>query len=315
MKFSQVREDPKLELIALNNIIESNANILCICSGGCNIMSLLTEDNIKHIDGIDINKEQIYLTELKIALFEHFDLQQYINIIEGSEQRERDYYINLLNTLHLNEDTKRYWMDHITEFAKGINTIGKFEEIFRDLIDSHFDFDIAFDKNKLIEKFGVNAVINSNSVSFADHFRLVLKRLEILSNPDENYFYHQILTNKYNMNDLPLYMHNKQKVIENLHKLTLIGSEFTSYLQNTYKKYHIISASNITDWMSVEKIKELLLLIDDKLESNGAIIMRRLNGDYDLRKIISDTFGNKFNVIYLLDKSCFYNESIIAFRL
>jgi len=73
----------------------------------------------------------------------------------------------------------------------------------------------------------------------------------------------------------------------------------------------MIHTSNVTDWMNINKSENFLINIYDKLNHNGIVITRRLNGDYNL----SDLISNKFNIIDIPhDKSEFYNEVVAGLK-
>jgi hypothetical protein len=61
---------------------------------------------------------------------------------------------------------------------------------------------------------------------------------------------------------------------------------------------------NLTDIHSIFKSIHLSLKI------GGKVIIRRLNGDYNLLSLMSEYFT--VNDLTLLDKSCFYSEVIIG---
>src|SRR5579872_5134227 len=109
MLFAQVREDPMIELNVINKIINNSNNneslsVACITSGGCTALSMLSK-YIKVIDCVDINVEQNYLTELKLALCLYFDTKlDVVNFMQGTNNKVE---INdLLSTNLLSVDAK-----------------------------------------------------------------------------------------------------------------------------------------------------------------------------------------------------------------
>ena len=73
--------------------------------------------------------------------------------------------------------------------------------------------------------------------------------------------------------------------------------------------------SNITDWMPVQQLQSMLDLCLDHLEEGGAVICRRLNGDYSLEEEISKKFliDTKLNrMLKQRDRSFFYSEIAIG---
>lgn len=82
-------------------------------------------------------------------------------------------------------------------------------------------------------------------------------------------------------------------------------------------KYNLIHTSNLSDWLSKDKLAIMLKNIDKLLLNDGYLIMRRLNGDYQLKEIVADTF-NIMNVTNVTDvpndRSEFYSEVTIAHK-
>ena len=105
--------------------------------------------------------------------------------------------------------------------------------------------------------------------------------------------------------------HNK--LVENYKKIQYIHKPFTSYIEScNHNKYDIIHTSNITDWLNKEQINILLLNIKKCLKINGVVIMRRLNGDYDLELHVA----KHFQIINCdIDKSLFYSQVVVGKKI
>ncbi len=312
MLFAQVREDPNVELYCLNNIQKDNVNIFCICSGGCTVLSLLS-NKINKIDVLDFNIEQIYLCNLKKAVCCHFkNKTDILKFIQGEfSQTEYDEYIHKLN-LPQNEIT--YWNKNIQHIYFGINRYGKFEELFRQLVDTDFDYKKIFDRQNLINIFGESAVINSNEKEFFDHFYGVIEIYKKLYVPSQNYFYNQILYDKYDVNNLPYYFNNINNICTNHSKINYICNDFIEYIHTCKDDtYDILHVSNLTDWMTNGNIEKLLMQIKKVLKKNGFIILRRLNGDYNLHSLVKKYFLIHENVPS--DLSHFYSEVVVGQKI
>lgn len=303
--FSQVREDPTIEINIHNKLIKNNKRYLIVGSGGCTVLSLLSKikDDVDIIDVIDFSKEQLYLIQLKISIICYFksNIDGILDFWEGVLPIDRINYI--FNKLNLSDECRNYWLDNNLLYT-GINQNGIFEQLFKQLINSDFNFELVFDRNNLKDKFGEDSVVNSLNHEFYDHFKNVLYKY---NNDETNYFNYQILYNKYNRNYLPIYFNNITNIIKNIDKINYINDNIFDYVSKSNIKYDMIHTSNITDWMNISKCETFLSNIFDKLNDNGIVVMRRLNGDYELSKIIS----NKFNIIDIPhDKSEFYNEVV-----
>lgn len=289
--FSQTREDPNVEL----SVTSENNHILLVGSGGCTVMSLI---NNNVVDVVDSNIEQIFLIKLKMHLANYAD--KYLDIICGKNISDDDINNILYN---LPNDIKEYWNNNIDKIKFGINRCGVFEQLFRDLVKSNFNYDVLFDKKYLSSLFSNDAV--KHTEEFKKHFSNVIKKYEDSYKPCDNYFYNQILYDCYNQ-DVPIYLNNLDNVVKYNNNVTFHNNTMTEYLlHNVDKKYDIIQISNLLDWMSHSDRKQLIMLCYNALNKNGFIIIRRLNGSYKLSDYLDEYFILHSNP---QDKSHFYSE-------
>jgi pyrroloquinoline-quinone synthase len=82
-------------------------------------------------------------------------------------------------------------------------------------------------------------------------------------------------------------------------------------------KFDVVQISNITDWMSPTSAEELLCEVKGSLNDGGAVVCRRLNGDYKLENVV----GKRFLIDPYLnhglkagDRSFFYSEVVVGFH-
>jgi S-adenosylmethionine:diacylglycerol 3-amino-3-carboxypropyl transferase len=312
--FSQVREDPKVELY-VDSLILNKKRYLIVGSGGCTLFSLLSvlnEDNDIIIDVIDQNINQLYLIKLKLAIITYFDgdINAILDFFEGKFSRME--YDDIFNKFCFADEENKFWRLNKNLIYSGINQSGTFENIFRDLVNSDYDFEKIFDKKNLIEKFGESAVINSLNREFYDHFRNVIvnkyyKKYKI----HENYFFYQIINNKYYRKCLPPYFDNLKKIVKNRDKINFICGNFFDYIQKTDNKYNLIHTSNLTDWVDKNELIPFFNKIKNLLFDEGYVISRRLNGDYNLKETI--LFEEGFEILdNISDISEFYSEIIVG---
>lgn len=344
--FSQVREDPELDLFVLNNIKSKRKKILMIGSGGCSILTMLLSENLKSIDLVDSNSSQIELVKLKIALLKNLSSKEFINFIEGND---KELILSIIN--EIKEDSffnENHWSKKLNKDALlyGINQIGVFEQLFKELRQSFSvcpmqsynkkEWDLAFktvfNRQNLINSFGEEAVKYSMSKEFVEHFSSVMFNAINKYENKNNYFLDQIFKGKYNK-DRPIYLNEKNKkiILSNIHKINFIHKPFHEYIKETKKEYDFIHTSNITDWLPLDILSELFFDINKKLSTVGLVLSRRLNGDHSLEQIMSEHFitektvNNNFiendltrfsNVDKINlkdnDKSFFYNEVIVG---
>ena len=79
-------EDPLILLESLK--VSDTNNVLSIISGGENFFALLLQ-NPRKLVGIDINKEQIFLTKLKMCAIENLNFKDFVKFIGLTESSNR----------------------------------------------------------------------------------------------------------------------------------------------------------------------------------------------------------------------------------
>jgi S-adenosylmethionine:diacylglycerol 3-amino-3-carboxypropyl transferase len=309
--FSQVREDADIENYVLKKLLINNNNdILMIGSGGCSVFNILTNNNIKSIDVIDANPQQIFLIILKIAIFEHYK-GSFLDFLKVKlDKLEYDLILEKLKK-YLPINVYNFFYDNKFYLYEGLNQSGVYENIFKNLVKSGFNFKKIFSKENLIKNFGEAAV--SYSDNFDEHFEKIYDTYKKNYDPKDNYFFYQILNNGYIEQNLPKYFHLTNKIVENKNKLKFINDNLLNFLKNNNAhKYDLIQTSNVTDWMTSKDIDNLVFYIHKSLNSYGLLIMRRLLGKYTLESKIKKYFEIIKNIPE--DKSHFYSEIIVAIK-
>jgi len=306
--FSQVREDSDVEISVIKKI--SNSNILTITSGGCTILDLLSQSelSINNIYAIDSNIEQNYLLKLKLLVIHALkNKKDIIDFFEGRYLKYDDFIDNLNDP---------FWNNNKEYIYNGINISGKFEILFKKYINKNIlDYELTtqiLSKNNLINIFGENAVVNSLNKEFYDHFYNIFTTYnELYNSPNDNYFYKSIVDGKYSYDCCPKYFNNIHNIIQNSDKINYINDNIINFisLNKNNIKFDVINLSNIFDWMDNDNRQNILHNIKKILNNNSYIISRRLNGDYDLKKLMEEHF--LFESIEY-DKSHFYSEVVIC---
>jgi len=181
-------------------------------------------------------------------------------------------------------------------------------------------FSQVFDRQKLIETFGPESVNYSMDREFSEHFAHAFSRAIQKWNGKQNYFLNQVFSDEYPPDSLPLYLtkagYEALQAGLGKDRLSLHHGDLTLFLGKP-KKYHLIHTSNISDWMPVKQMDEMILSMKSILHPNGATIMRRLNGDHSLADIVSShlTVDKKLNnMLQERDRSFFYSEVVVAFK-
>jgi S-adenosylmethionine-diacylglycerol 3-amino-3-carboxypropyl transferase len=117
--YNQIWEDPRVDLQALK--LDSESRVLSIASGGCNAINYLTQSP-ESVTTVDLNRNHLYLTRLKIAALRHlpdyesfFDFFGRANVPTNVEKYKK--YI----APNLDANARKFWESkgRINYFAKG----------------------------------------------------------------------------------------------------------------------------------------------------------------------------------------------------
>lgn len=105
--YNQIWEDPRVDIEALE--LDSNSRILTISSGGCNALNYLVESP-ESVTAVDLNRNHIYLLNLKIAALRHLPSYEKFFQFFGDgkgENVETDFLRYIVP--HLDKDTRDFW--------------------------------------------------------------------------------------------------------------------------------------------------------------------------------------------------------------
>lgn len=353
--FSQVREDPAIELQVIQRLHKSQGRplrVFMVASGGCTALSLLGNPAIAHIDAVDANLAQLHLVELRRQTVATLPLQEQFHLL-GVEQLPITDEVTLPDRLmlydnvrsHLSEAARLYWDTHIDQLAFGVNQVGRFEQLFRELsaqfaaiglnpLERPADaiahpqwcpiFETVFERHKLANTFGEAAVNYSMDRSFGEHFADVFAQALTRFSPMTNYFLTQVWSDRYaaGSKGIPLYLQpTVQQSMRQLgtERLHLHHGFFLNTLLELAKthRFDLIQFSNISDWMPVPELHCMIESAVQCLKPGGALIGRRLNGDHHLAAIMAKylTVDQDFSRFLLeSDRSFFYQEIVVGFR-
>jgi len=352
--FSQVREDPAIELRVIQRLHQAQGRplrVLLVASGGCTALSLLGSSAFAHIDAVDANLAQLHLVELRRQALTTLPLQAQYQLL-GIEQWpnskvEPPNRLALYEKVrsHLPEATRRYWDDHADQVAFGVNQVGRFEQLFREL-SAQFAaiglnplgcpadaiahpqwraiFEAVFERNKLANTFGEAAVNYSMDRSFGEHFADVFAQALTRFSPTTNYFLMQVWGDRYTSSPEGVPPYLQPTIQQSIHQL---GTErlhlhhglFLNTLSELTKtnRFDLIQFSNISDWMPIPDLHSMIESAVQCLNPGGALIGRRLNGDHHLATIMANYLAVDQDFSRLLlesDRSFFYQEVVVGFN-
>ncbi|MEP0871351.1 BtaA family protein [Trichocoleus desertorum AS-A10] len=363
--FSQVREDPLTEWQLVERLAKQQGHplrILLVASGGCTALSLLAHPAIAQIDAVDLNPAQLHLVTLKLTALLHLSLPEQWRLLGAAsdslqfsntagisepeaEAGDRLQRYQRLQT-HLPEAIRLFWDARLDQIAFGVNRIGRFEQLFRELATRFAELGIdplhnpqaamahphwsavfaaVFERDKLMETFGPAAVSYSMDRSFSEHFADVFAQALQQFAPDQNYFLTQVWRDRYTagLDGVPPYLQAAvQEVIRQLgtSRLALHLGPFTEVLLRLVQQdaYDLIQFSNISDWMPISDLHQMLATGAASLRPGGILLGRRLNGDHDLAAMMAEHVAVDRQLsaeLLASDRSYFYREVVAGVRL
>lgn len=283
--YSKTNEKVNIEKLILEKV-NKKVNVLSICSSGCMIIDYISS-KIKNIDVIDINPEQLYLMELKVALL----LNNTTDLLYSNDSMKIIIeYLKIRDKLSSN--CRDYWNKRLDILMNGLMNIGKFN-IFLD----------TFKKTNI----NINNLFK-NEVMYINGEKL-------LNNPLNRSFITLLyeITNKVSQNNIS-YDNNLINIRKNYHKINYITDNIISYLLSTLDNtYDIINTSDVSDNLSESILKTLINESYRCLTLNGILILRRFIGVYELKHYINK---NKYIILNeYKDDSDFCKELIVAMKI
>lgn len=313
--FSQVREDPLIELRVLEDLGRPEARVLLIASGGDTALSLLTRP-VGEVHALDPNPAQLHLVRFKAAAsrLPPEDRDVVLGLAEGDR-------LGLYRALELPEEARAFWDARLEEVAFGVNRVGRFEALFRRLAEAlrtqgwDAAFAEVFDRDALRAVFGPAAVDYSMDRGFDEHFKVALWVAMATWQRADNYFLDQVMLDRYGLAcaGRPPWMLEPL----DLSRLRLHLGRFDEVLERLEGDFDLVHTSNISDWMPVPELSAMIERVAERLTPGGALVARRLNGDHDLAAVV----GRHLRVDearsareHLHDRSFFYSEVVVAYR-
>ncbi len=351
LMFAQVREDPRLDLEVARAVAARAGRplrVLLIASGGCSALSLLAEggEAIAEVHAVDLNPAQLHLTALRraaVTTLPEAAARQLVGAAPATTAERLALYDRVRPQLHA--AARAHWDARPHEVGAGVNGVGRFEALFRDLaralaaagIDAvaHPDqaashpawrptFQRVFERSHLAALFGEAAVAYSMDRSFADHFEAVFASALARFRVADNYFLSQVLTDGYPTDPAlgPAYLGagagaalaRRPAAALQLHQGAL--ADWLAGPAAAHAPFDLIQTSNVSDWMPLDALDALLLSARRVLAPHGAVLCRRLNGDH----VLADRVARHFMVdtalsgrLLAADRSFFYREVVAGF--
>jgi len=174
--------------------VSKKDNVLSIVSGGENIISLLLK-NPNKIVGIDIKKEQIFLTKLKILAIKNLEFGEFTRFLGFKVSNNRLEIFNKIKKDFKKEEIE-YWENHLDIIKVGIIHCGKLEKYLTKF--RRYCMPLIISKKRLKEFLLLNSLDEQNEFykkhwdnwRFKFLFKLFFSKKGLESGRDKEYFKH-----------------------------------------------------------------------------------------------------------------------------
>ena len=315
--FAQVREDPALEIEALQP--HADGGYIVVGSGGCTALSLLAS-GAGRVTAVDMNATQNHLTELKAAAIAALDPSECVAFLGGAPMDHARRF-RLYGTLRssLTSESVRYWDSHRREIERGVLGAGVSERFIallsrlvtpfihprervarflgcESLEEQRRFYDMEWNNRRwnllfklLLNRWTLNRTYDPaffahvKNESFSAHFHAVFERSVTLNPVRENYFLHHMLTGRYPETSdagLPPYLRSDSKLAaKGVHGLELVDGNLQDYLWlcETSSADGIV-LSNICEWLSEGEIARLFASVARVAKPGATVCFRNFVG-------------------------------------
>lgn len=287
ISYSMCWEDPLILIEGLK--ISSKDSVLSIVSGGENLFAILLNEP-KNVVGIDLKKEQIFLTKLKVSGIKNLDFEEFGEFIGHVKSNRRLPLFERLKE-DLDKECLNYWQNNLDLIKRGIIHCGKFERYLNKFLK--YCLPLIISKNKIHQFLLLNTLKEQkefyetywNNWRFRFLFKLFFSRKGLESGRDKEYFEH---LNKENISN-----HYLVKVRHGLTEVPIKTNYFMHYILTgkiplPFKDHPYLDRKNYNRLKKILKEKKVMLINEDILN-----YLKKSKENSFSRYNLSDVFEGK----------------------
>lgn len=325
--YSVQNEDVNTELAVLQQIRRAHQRVLMIASAGENVLGLLCQPEVAHVDAVDLNLAQIHLCHLRCAAVQHLSRDEQLTLLGCDPARtgrvgaaERQALYDQLRPA-LPAEARDFWdARRADEIAFGVHHVGRNDCLMQDLVAALAEVGItplqddptSIDQAQWLDayvrvltpahlqrRFGFpNSAVAMRLAALTPH--LAAEHLRALRQPDawRNPYLTTAFAGSYataaGEAGLPRYVqHDGQAALHRLGIGTRLalhhGSALTlmPQLATAGGAYDLISLSNIADWMDEAQVRTLVETARTWLRPGGALLLRAANPEAPIRPAVA----------------------------
>ena len=316
--YAQVREDPRLEIEALEP--SADDSIVVVGSGGCTALSLLAA-GAGQVTAVDMNRTQNHLIELKLAaltVLSRADSLALLGVTRSTVPARLDAYGKL--RAHLTPEAIAYWDAQGRAVVGGVLNAGVTERFIRGVIlalrvfvhpparvermlacesldaqrrmfESEWNtvqwrtfFRLLLNRIVFRRAYDPAFFAHLERPSFADHFRRQAEHAFTELEVRDNYFLHHMLTGRYPLGvpgGLPPYLSEEGHAAAEMsrERLVLVDGTFTDHLRTLPDgSVSGFALSNICEWLPPRDVDVLFAEVVRTAAPNATLCFRNFVG-------------------------------------
>ncbi len=326
--FAQVREDPLLEIAALEP--RPDSTLVVVGSGGCTALSLLSA-GAGRVIAVDVNRCQHHLTELKTIAVSELGPVTAAGFLGGfplATIERLDQYRSIEKSL--STAAQAWWSSRTRSIASGViasgvterfiaavmgvvrrtihppnrmdrflrcQTIDEQRRLYREEWDSarwHLLFKLLLNRMVFRHTYEPGFLANLEQPSFARHFDRVAEHTLTNISVASNYFVHHMFTGAYPRGvegGLPPYLGSAaaESGASWAERLTLVDGGYTEHLQTLPAgSVNGFALSNICEWFTPAQIEALFAEILRTAKPGATLVFRNFLGWTEVPAIHAD---------------------------
>ena len=313
--FAQVREDPAMEIEALR--VGPAETAVVVSSGGCTALSLLAT-SAGRVIGVDLNRSQNHLVELKVAAIRGLDRETSVGFLGGAQasgQARWETFVALQSLI--SPAARRYWERHADWIRAGVIRCGVSERFIRTVLgavraavyprarvgallacrtleEQRAFFETRWNTRRwrwlfsvLLNRFVFRRTYHPSfytyaTESFPQHFRRLAERTLTEIPIRSNYFLHQMLTECYPSAEVapPYLTPAGHAALGDAHRrLQLVDGPLEELLRRTPdRSVHAFALSNICEWLAPDAVGRLFSQVIRTAVPGARVIFRNFVG-------------------------------------
>lgn len=333
--FSQVREDPRLDL-EIAGALPPGATAMMIASGGETALCL-SRLPLARLVLVDMNPAQLALTRCRFHLAENFHPEENLRLL-GHAEMPADERGEIWSAIFRDLDLPENVLGNPDLVASlGPDHCGRYEAAFAELrrlllpssaeITAFLEspeptvppaaiasaFAQALRLENLVVLFGEGATQNPRR-PFHEHFSAQLRDISARMPPAENPWIWQLLAGKFPpAAPYDWLLDSSPPAVQPEYIFSSMLDALNAAQESSVDFLHL---SNILDWLSPGEARETLTAAHRALHPGGRLIIRQLNSSLDIPSLFPalawDEAGGRR--LRLADRSFFYPEILLATR-